>query len=110
MVAMQKHAIRYLMCQMKLYIAENLILNKELPQNKDLSHDKYKDKIFRQLDCTLIEYMHQEILDQITEEKKTTGYSELKLFDSARGVFTEGGPAYSGAGILIKEQKSRFKK
>jgi hypothetical protein len=102
MVAMQKHAKRYLMCQMKLYIAENLILNKELPQNKDLSHDKYKDKIFRQLDCTLIEYMHQEILDQITEEKKTTGYSELKLFDSARGVFTEGGPAYPGAGILEK--------
>ena len=82
--------------------AEYRILNKELPQNKDLSQDKYKDKIFRDLDCTLIEYMHQSILEQINEDKETTGYSELKLFDSARGVFTEGGPAYPGAGILEK--------
>jgi hypothetical protein len=76
--------------------------NTELPQNRDLSQDKYKDKIFRDLDCTLIEYMHQSILEQINEDKETTGYSELKLFDSARGVFTEGGPAYPGAGILEK--------
>jgi hypothetical protein len=46
--------------------------------------------------------MHQSILEQINEDKETTGYSELKLFDSARGVFTEGGPAYPGAGILEK--------
>ena len=82
--------------------AEYLNLNKELPQNSDLSIDKYKDKIFRQLDCTVIEYMHGAILEQIIEEKKESGYSELKLFDSSRGVFTEGGPAYPGAGILEK--------
>jgi hypothetical protein len=46
--------------------------------------------------------MHQSILEQINEDKETTGYSEFKLFDSARGVFTEGGPAYPGAGILEK--------
>jgi dihydrofolate reductase len=82
--------------------------NIELPQNRDLSQDKYKDKIFRELDCTLIEYMHQSILEQINEDKETTGYSELKLFDSARGVFTEGGPAYPGAGILEKSHIQIF--
>ena len=78
------------------------ILNQILPENIDLRNDKYKDKIFRQLDCTLIEFMHQAILEQIIEEKLTKQYSELKLYDSARGVFTEGGPAYPGAGILEK--------
>ncbi len=29
-------------------------LNKEIPKNKDLKKDIYKDKIIRELDCTLI--------------------------------------------------------
>ena len=82
--------------------AEYRISNIALPQNKDLSNDKYKDKIFRELDCKLIEFMYGAILEQIINEKKASGYSELKLFDSSRGVFTEGGPAYPGAGILEK--------
>jgi len=82
--------------------AEYQFSNIDLPQNRDLSHDKYKDKIFRQLDCTVIEFMHRAILEKIIDEKKAKGFSEFKLFDSARGVFTEGGPAYPGAGILEK--------
>lgn len=46
--------------------------------------------------------MHQAILEQVMEEKKIQGFSELKIFDSARGVFTEGGPAFPGAGIQEK--------
>jgi len=86
----------------KPLVARYEILNEELPQNKDLNQDRYKDKIFRELDCTLIEFMHSAILEQIIDEKKEKGYSEFKLFDSSRGVFTEGGPAYPGAGILEK--------
>lgn len=56
----------------------------------------------RELDCTLIEYMHQAILEQISEDIISHGFSELKIFDSARGVFTEGGPAFPGAGIQEK--------
>jgi hypothetical protein len=82
--------------------AEYKVLNKEIPQNKDLSHDRHKDKIMRELDCTLIEYMHQAILEQMLEDNNTQGYSDLKLFDSSRGVFTEGGPAFPGAGIQEK--------
>ena len=82
--------------------SEYKVLNKEIPKNKDISHDKHKDKIMRELDCTLIEFMHQTILETILEEKRAQGYSELKIFDSARGVFTEGGPAFPGAGIQEK--------
>ena len=82
--------------------AEYEILSNEIPQNKDLSHDKHKDKIMLEFYCTLIEYMHQAILEQILDDKKTQGFSDLKLFDSARGVFTEGGPAFPGAGIQKK--------
>ena len=82
--------------------AEYRILNKEIPQNKDLIKDRHKDKIIRELDCTLIEFMHQAILEQILDEKKVQGFSDVKIFDSTRGVFTEGGPAFPGEGIQEK--------
>lgn len=77
-------------------------LGEELPENKDISADKHKDKILRELDCKVIEFMHDQILLQVAEDISAQGYSELKLFDSARGVFTEGGPAYTGAGMVEK--------
>ena len=78
------------------------ILNKELPKNRDIPNDKNKDKILRELDCTVIEFMHQSILNQIIEDEKVKGFSEFNTFDSARGVFTEGSEIYPGAGILDK--------
>ena len=33
-------------------------LGEELPQNRDIKTDKYKDKILRELDCKVIEFMH----------------------------------------------------
>ncbi len=73
-----------------------------LPQNKDLKTDEYKDKIVRELDCAVIEYTHQKIKENIEKEKSEKGYTAYKSFDSVRGVFTEGGPAYTGAGIQLK--------
>ena len=77
-------------------------LDKDLPQNKDLKQDFYKDKILRELDCTVIEFMHSQIQEQVKADLAGKGYSDYKVFDSVRGVFTEGGPAFSGAGILEK--------
>jgi hypothetical protein len=74
----------------------------DLPKNRDLKEDKYKDKILRELDCKVIEFMHDQIIHQVAEDIKVHGYSEYKIFDSARGVFTEGGPAFTGAGIVEK--------
>jgi len=91
---------------LKLYHSFLEIAYKEvgsaLPKNKDVKDDKHKDKILRELDCKVIEFMHAQILKQVTEDIKVSGVSEYKPFDSVRGTFTEGGPAYSGAGIFEK--------
>jgi hypothetical protein len=73
-----------------------------LPVNKDLPTDPHKDKVLRNLDCAVIEYMHDAITDQIKSDIQTKGFSEHKLYDTTRGVFTEGGPAFPGAGLFAK--------
>ena len=78
------------------------LAGEELRENKDLPHDTHKDKILRELDCAVIEYMHGRILKSIRNDIKAKGFSHMKVFDSTRGVFTEGGPVFSGAGILEK--------
>jgi hypothetical protein len=75
---------------------------KELPSNKDLANDPHKDKIMRHLDCATIEFMHAEIFDQIQQDVKAKGFSDYKIFDTVRGVFTEGSPVFSGAGLFAK--------
>lgn len=86
----------------QLMKADFAFLNKPLPQNKDVPKDHYHDLILRELDCAVIEYMHQKIAEKINADVSKTGFSELKHFDSIRGVFTEGGPAFEGAGIQKK--------
>ena len=55
----------------------------ELPRNRDIKADKYKDKILRELDCKVIEFMHDQIIDQVADDIRSKGYSENKIFDSA---------------------------
>lgn len=76
--------------------------NKELPQNRDLPHDKHKDRILRYLDCAVIESMHDVIEEEVQQDISQKGFSETKPFDSTRGIFTEGGPAFEGSGIQSK--------
>ena len=78
------------------------VFGEKLPENRDLPYDKYKDKILRELDCAVIEGMHGEILFQSEANILSKGFSNNKIFDSVRGVFTEGGPVFEGAGILEK--------
>ncbi len=78
------------------------IAGKEIPKNTNNKKDKHQDLIFRQLDCAVIEYMHQKIDEQIKYDLKSKGFSEYKPFDSVRGIFTEGGPIFEGAGIQSK--------
>jgi hypothetical protein len=77
-------------------------LNKALPQNRDLPYDQHKDRILRELDCTIIEFMHTKLLRWANADIKEKGFSDHKIFDSTRGMFTEGGPAFEGAGIFAK--------
>ncbi len=73
-----------------------------LPINKDIKADKHKDMLLRELDCTVLEYMHSRILDAYKKDITFKGYSEYMIYESTRGVFTEGGPAYDGAGMFDK--------
>lgn len=75
---------------------------KTLPTNKDAPNDAHKDRIMRVLDCAVIQYMHSTIERQFFKERETNGHSSIKLFDTVRGVFTEGGLIYDGAGIYAK--------
>ncbi|MFC3562906.1 hypothetical protein [Pedobacter jamesrossensis] len=73
-----------------------------LPVNKDIKADKHKDMLLRELDCTVLEYMHSRILDGYKADLSAKGYSEFAIYDSTRGIFTEGGPAFDGSGIFDK--------
>jgi hypothetical protein len=78
------------------------LIGKQLPQNKNLPKDQYHDLILRELDCSVIEYLHQKVSEEIEFDIKTKRFSNLQNFDTVRGVFTEGGPAFEGAGIQTK--------
>ena len=77
-------------------------LGQILPTNRDVALDTFKDKLLRELDCMVIQYMHQKISEEIGKDITEKGFSELKHFDTSRGVFTEGGPVFEGAGIQKK--------
>lgn len=74
------------------------LLGNELPKNKDVKEDEHNDLLIRELDCAVIEYLHQQIHTEIEQDNT----SSIKNFDSSRGVFTEGGAAFPGAGIQKK--------
>ena len=86
----------------KLLKKDYTSISQPLPINKNIKQDKHNDLLLRELDCTLLEYMHARILTQYKADLASKGYSDYQLFDSTRGVFTEGGPAYTGAGIFDK--------
>ena len=76
------------------------MIGEKLPEDRDLPNDKYKDKILRGLDCAVIECMHADMLLETENDLRFSGMQKNKVFDSVRGVFTEGGPVFEGAGIL----------
>ena len=86
----------------KLMVAAYTSAELPLPTNKDLSSDKHKDKILRELDCAVIEFMHTQIQRQVKEDLLTKKYTNYKIFDSVRAVFTEGGQVFEGSGLFAK--------
>ena len=75
---------------------------KDLPVNRDVNTDMHGDKVLRDLDCATIEFMHKQIRTQYIKDIVEKNHSTLKIFDSVRGVFPEGGPAYNGSGFWAK--------
>lgn len=60
-----------------------------LPTNKDSAKGASKNKVMRHLDCAVINHLH-----------RTMAERKLKPFDSVRGLFVEGQPAYAGSEIF----------
>lgn len=82
--------------------SEYQLMNLQLPQNKDIEHDRHKDKILRNLDCAVIEFIHKKISESNELALVENEGSLIPSFDSVRGLFTEGGPAFPGAGVQLK--------
>lgn len=76
--------------------------NLTLPLNKNATNDVNNDKLLRELDCAVIEFMHDKKDIQAKQHLSTHGFIKNLPFDSTRSVFTEGAPAYEGAGIYDK--------
>ncbi len=76
--------------------------NKTLPANRNIPNDENKDMVIRELDCAVIEYLHAKIDYQISNDIRENGFSDYRHFETVRGIFTEGGPAFEGAGIQSK--------
>ncbi|HRE40832.1 MAG TPA: hypothetical protein PLG90_05830 [Ignavibacteria bacterium] len=85
--------------QMKKDFSET---GQNLPKNKNFTNDENNDLIIRELDCAVIEYLHEKIDENIIKSESRKIQSNFKRFDTVRGIFTEGGPAFEGAGIQKK--------
>lgn len=81
---------------------EYLKTGKTMPENLDSKEDRHNQKLVRLLDCTVIENMHKLTTARYKKDIAEKGYSDSPIFDSTRGAFYEGGPAFKGAGIAQK--------
>jgi hypothetical protein len=61
-----------------------------MPENKYAPGKNEPDKVLRFLDCAVIEFT----LDKLA--------ARGIVYQTVRGVFVEGGPAYPGAGVMLK--------
>lgn len=89
-------ATRMLATQHEILQAEAENEKIELPINKGLK---------RQLDCYVIESLHKDYdqrKDASSVSKSVVAPNGKVYFDSVRGLFFEGKPAFEGAGILEK--------
>ncbi|SDK39632.1 hypothetical protein SAMN04487898_10869 [Pedobacter sp. ok626] len=73
-----------------LLVATSNALGKDMPVNKTVGSSR--DLILRELDCAVIETLHQFRED-----------SSMQAFDSVRGVFSEGDDLYTNAGFKEKD-------
>ena len=73
-----------------------------IPSNADHPNDAHKDRVLRGRDCAVIEFMHKKVEEAISTAKLLGKPSELRSFETVRGIFTEGGPLFEGAGIQAK--------
>lgn len=76
--------------------AEHTAAGLKMPENQDAKGDPFKDKLLRYLDFAVIEKVHSSL-----EEAALAGVA-VEQFDTVRGLFQEGEPAYPQGGVFSK--------
>ncbi|MFG1346076.1 hypothetical protein V5F59_14370 [Xanthobacter autotrophicus DSM 431] len=69
----------------------------EIPRNLSPRRQPDEDRVLRYLDCAVIRHLHEMLRDEDVREAL-----QREPFDTVRGMFTEGGPLYEGAGFAAK--------
>jgi hypothetical protein len=78
------------------YENEQKLAGLALPENESLPNKPDEDRLLRYLDCAVIKHLHSII------EKQPQMPNRLDPYDTVRGMFTEGGNLYPGAGFKEK--------
>ena len=86
----------------ELFKAEQEHIGAELPVNENLPSDSGGDKLLRFLDRAVISFLHEQIDEEILAIRARGEGPPIQPFDTVRGLFPEGEPAYPGAGFLRK--------
>ena len=75
-----------------------------MPLNEDVKGDLQEDKLLRRRDCAVIRHLHQNIDEEYAawSAAGSAGVVPPEPFDTVRGLFPEGEPAFEGAGILAR--------
>jgi hypothetical protein len=76
----------------EFYVSEQERGGLPLPENQNSKDDTFGDLLLRYLDCAVINY-----LTAVTDQTPN-----LENYDTIRGLFTEGGELYQGAGFKAK--------
>lgn len=67
-----------------------------MPKNQNPKGARDNDRVLRYLDCAVLRHLHQ-IIDQI--RSTDPGFP---AYDTVRGMFVEGGKAFTGSGLYRK--------
>ncbi|AKI03470.1 hypothetical protein IMCC20628_04804 (plasmid) [Hoeflea sp. IMCC20628] len=67
-----------------------------VPKNTNPKGAKDPDRVLRFLDCAVFRHLHQ-MIDEIIKDDPS-----FEPFDTIRGMFVEGGKAFTGSGIYMK--------
>lgn len=76
------------------FVATQAMAGLPLPENRNVKGDPNADRLLRFLDRAVINHLHGMIDDPVD------GDPELEPYDTVRGMFTEGGELYPGAGFM----------
>lgn len=76
------------------FVATQAMSGLPLPENRNVRGDPNADRLLRFLDRAVINHLHSMIDDPVD------GDPELEPYDTVRGMFTEGGELYPGAGFM----------